>query len=704
MPFKFNPLTGRLDIVDVSAPVPPADETTFVTDAGSAISVADSINVLGGANINTAGAGDTVTIALDANVETTSYATDNLADGLTIQNNTITADGTNANIDLGMITKGTGGLYTPNNLTVGQNSAITSIPYGGGTLDVAMLIDTEGLADLGGVVENRHDNVPAFGAHHILARSRGTHVAPTTIVSGDTIGRFASFGFDGTEYVESTEITSSATGTVAAGKVPGQLVISTADNVTGALQTAMTIDNGQTTTVPRLVGTANITASFTSPVLTTATQSTTYTNSLTAILQATNTSALSAEYYGAASAAVGNGSTLVFYRALGTKASPTGIIGIGSANNVLIGQLRFDALSGAGAFNGNKFTVSVYGNEVAGGILNFGYIGTTAGARITSLGAIFSSGGFFSSNQFTVTPTTTFVGPSSGTFPLGGSIQYNNIFCTSSTGGLNGSLIVAVAQASDVGGSVTLARSRGTWAATTAVQNNDMLGTLAYSGITTNTSTTVTPSTAIISFADNTVSSGVLPGRIVFYTANAVGTVTEAMRISSTQVTTLAQPLPVGSGGLGITTVPTNGQIPIGNGTTYTAATLTAGSNISITNAAGSVTIAASGVTTWQTISANQALVASNGYICISPGGALSLSLPATAAVGTIIEVVLAGATSWTVTQAAGQQVFMGNVSSTLGATGTVASTAAGDSIRMVCTVANTTWYVISSIGNINLT
>ncbi len=50
--------------------------------------------------------------------------------------------------------------------------------------------------------------------------------------------------------------------------------------------------------------------------------------------------------------------------------------------------------------------------------------------------------------------------------------------------------------------------------------------------------------------------------------------------------------LPVGNGGLGITTTPTNGQIPVGNGTNYTAATLTAGSGISITNAAGSVTVA----------------------------------------------------------------------------------------------------------------
>jgi len=53
--------------------------------------------------------------------------------------------------------------------------------------------------------------------------------------------------------------------------------------------------------------------------------------------------------------------------------------------------------------------------------------------------------------------------------------------------------------------------------------------------------------------------------------------------------------LPVANGGTGITTTPTNGQIPIGNGTNYTAATLTAGTGITITNASGSITIESSG-------------------------------------------------------------------------------------------------------------
>lgn len=52
----------------------------------------------------------------------------------------------------------------------------------------------------------------------------------------------------------------------------------------------------------------------------------------------------------------------------------------------------------------------------------------------------------------------------------------------------------------------------------------------------------------------------------------------------------------VGAGGLGITTTPSNGYIPIGNGTTYTAAAVTAGTGISITNGSGSITIANTGM------------------------------------------------------------------------------------------------------------
>lgn len=48
----------------------------------------------------------------------------------------------------------------------------------------------------------------------------------------------------------------------------------------------------------------------------------------------------------------------------------------------------------------------------------------------------------------------------------------------------------------------------------------------------------------------------------------------------------------VANGGTGLTSTPANGQLDIGNGTGFTRATLTAGSNITITNGAGAITIA----------------------------------------------------------------------------------------------------------------
>lgn len=49
----------------------------------------------------------------------------------------------------------------------------------------------------------------------------------------------------------------------------------------------------------------------------------------------------------------------------------------------------------------------------------------------------------------------------------------------------------------------------------------------------------------------------------------------------------------VANGGTGLTSTPSNGQLLIGDGSGYTLSTLTAGSGISITNAAGAITITA---------------------------------------------------------------------------------------------------------------
>ena len=54
---------------------------------------------------------------------------------------------------------------------------------------------------------------------------------------------------------------------------------------------------------------------------------------------------------------------------------------------------------------------------------------------------------------------------------------------------------------------------------------------------------------------------------------------------------------PVINGGTGLGTIPTNGQLLIGNGTGYALQTLTAGTGITVINGVGTITVASSGVT-----------------------------------------------------------------------------------------------------------
>jgi len=71
------------------------------------------------------------------------------------------------------------------------------------------------------------------------------------------------------------------------------------------------------------------------------------------------------------------------------------------------------------------------------------------------------------------------------------------------------------------------------------------------------------------------------------------------IKITGGEISGLDSPLPVASGGSGQSSF-TNGQLLIGNsiGNTLTKATLTQGANITITNTAGAITIAVSGLGT----------------------------------------------------------------------------------------------------------
>lgn len=156
----------------------------------------------------------------------------------------------------------------------------------------------------------------------------------------------------------------------------------------------------------------------------------------------------------------------------------------------------------------------------------------------------------------------------------------------------------------------------------------------------------------------------------------------------------------------GITGVTVAASAPVGvksDGQLSSLGFGSAGQVLTSNGGAASPTWQGIAVSSWQIISASQTLVVDDRYICVSPGGALALLLPAVSQLGDMLEITLDGATSFAITQGAGQSVRLGNVSTTVGVGGSITTTQQGDTIRLVCQTANLKWNVLSTLGNLTV-
>jgi hypothetical protein len=103
--------------------------------------------------------------------------------------------------------------------------------------------------------------------------------------------------------------------------------------------------------------------------------------------------------------------------------------------------------------------------------------------------------------------------------------------------------------------------------------------------------------------------------------------------------------IPVASGGTGLNTIPANGQLLIGNGKGYALNTLGTGSGISVTNGAGTISIANTGVLS-NLAGTGISVSSATGDVTISNTGVLSFSggtTGLTPATGTAGAITLAG-------------------------------------------------------------
>jgi len=112
--------------------------------------------------------------------------------------------------------------------------------------------------------------------------------------------------------------------------------------------------------------------------------------------------------------------------------------------------------------------------------------------------------------------------------------------------------------------------------------------------------------------------------------------------------------------------------------------------------------IGGGGGITWSAVTSDATMAVDTGSLA-NKGTLLTLTLPATSAVGKTIRVAGINSGLWKVAQAASQYVKFGNQTTTTGTGGSLASVLTYDAVELVCIEEDLGWVVVSSIGNITV-
>lgn len=289
----------------------------------------------------------------------------------------------------------------------------------------------------------------------------------------------------------------------------------------------------------------------------------------------------------------------------------------------------------------------------------------------------------------------TLTGATSVQLPTGGILLNSNLTSANFFVGNAGNIATGVAMSGDASlantGAVTVS-SIGGKAVTlggTLTTSGNFNTTFVMTGAT-NVTFPTSGTLATTASASGVINSGTI-NQLAYYAASGTTLSGLATANSATLYTTTAG-APTFTGSM------TNGQLLVGStGANPVLATISAGTGVTVTNGAGSITIAATGASPWvDQTTASVTMAANTGYTADAGASLITFTLPTTSAIGDWVEINGKAAGLWTIAQAAGQQIFVAASSTTLGATGTLSSVNAHDCVRLRCITANTTWDVVA--------
>ena len=234
---------------------PSAGTVTSVGGTGTVSGISLSGTVTSSGNLTLGGALDlssppvigntTPNSATFTTVNATTFDTNVAAAGVTLAGTTLAADGTDANINILIDPKGTGGVGIG-----GSPSGVVA----GVTITSKFCVKDEGSGVLGGFV-HANNTTAASPAVVYACRSRGTLAVPTVVQDNDSLASFIAAGFDGTDLALAARIDVEVDGTPGSNDMPARMVFKTTPDGSQAPTEAMRIGSNQTVTI----GTAALT-------------------------------------------------------------------------------------------------------------------------------------------------------------------------------------------------------------------------------------------------------------------------------------------------------------------------------------------------------------------------------------------------------------------------------------------------------------